>query len=147
MATSTLIQYLEADASGASNRAQTETFLASAAITAGDLVEFDAAQTDSDRVLYVKQCVGVPTKGSAAVCGIALETVAAGARVKCTVAGYHEGANVAAATTAGDALVGPIGTAGRAEIEVPGTTTGAVFAIALEADTANVADVWVVKRF
>jgi hypothetical protein len=36
---------------------------------------------------------------------------------------------VAGATVAGDALVGPIGTAGQAEIEVPGTTTGSVCGI------------------
>ena len=44
-------------------------------------------------------------------------------------------ANVAGAVVAGDSLVGPIGTAGRAEIEVPGTTTGAVCGYALDADT------------
>ena len=67
--------------------------------------------------------------------------------MRIVIAGYVEKANVAGATVAGSALIGPIGTAGRAEIEVPGTTTGSVCGIALAADTANIAPVFVIKKY
>jgi len=148
MATSTLVQLLAAgEGADTSNRRQIETFLASGAIAAGDWVELDNAKTGADRTLYVKECTGVATKGNAGAIGVALAAAAADEQVRVVVAGYVAEASVAGATVAGDALVGPIGTAGRAEIEVPGTTTGAVCGIALDADTANVAPVLVIKRF
>jgi hypothetical protein len=148
MATSTLVQLLEAgQASDTSNRRQLETFLSSGAITKGDWVELDASKTGADRALYVKECATVATKGNAGAFGVALETVAADEQVRVVVAGYVAEALVAAATVAGSALVGPIGTAGRAEIEVPGTTTGSVCGIALDVDTANIAPVFVIKKY
>jgi hypothetical protein len=111
-------------------------------------VELDASKTDADRALYVKECVGVATKGNAAAIGVTLDAATgAGEQVRIVIAGYVAEANVAAATVAGSALIGPIGTAGRAEIEVPGTTTGSVCGIALGADTANIAPVLVVKKY
>ena len=148
MATSSLVQFLSSGEAGdTGNRRQVETFLAGGAIAAGDWVALDNSKTGADRCLYVVEAAGVATKGNAAAMGVALAAAAADERVDVVVAGYVASASVAAATVAGDALVGPIGTAGRAEIEVPGTTTGAVCGIALEADTANFAAVMVVKRY
>lgn len=158
MATSTLLQKLDGETTfgaSTSNRSQVETFIAGETLVVGDWVEFDASQTGADRLLYVIQADGVATKGSPAAFGVLKESVepdgalTSGSRVRVVVAGYAENANVAAATVAGSALIGPIGTDGRAEIEVPGTTTGRVIGVALEDDSVvtNVADVWVVKSF
>ena len=154
MATSTLVQFLgdgitSPTGAGAdtSNRRQVETFIASGAIAKGDWVELDNSKTGADRALYVKECTTVGTKGNAGAIGVALAAAAANEQVRIVVAGYVEEAQVAAATVAGSALVGPITVAGRADIEVPGTTTGAVCGIALDVDTANLAPVLVIKRF
>jgi len=148
MATSTLIQFLDAgQTSETMNRRQVETFLAGGAITAGDWIQPDLSKTSGDEMLYAIEAAGVATKGNPGVIGVALETVAAGDQVRVVVAGYVASASVAGATVAGDSLVGPIGVAGQAAIEVPGTTSGAVCGYALAADTANFAPVMVVKRF
>ena len=148
MATTTLVQFLaEGEGGDTSNRRQVETFLAGGAIAKGDWVALDTSQTGADRALFVVEAAGVAITGNAAAMGVALADAAADERIDVVVAGYVAEANVAGATVAGDALVGPIGTAGEAAIEVPGTTTGAVCGIALDADTSNVAPVMVVKRF
>jgi hypothetical protein len=148
MATSTLVQFLaEGEGGDTSNRRQVETFLAGGAIAKGDWVALDTSKTGADRALFVIEAAGVATKGNPAAMGVALAAAAANERIDVVVAGYVAEANVAAATVAGSALIGPIGTAGQAEIEVPGTTTGAVCGIALDADTTNVAPVMVVKRY
>ena len=148
MATSTLVQFLAAgEASSTSDRRQVETFLAGGAITAGHLVGMDLTKTDADKALYVTQAAGVATVGSKNVVGVALASAAAGERVDVVVAGYVDSAYVDGATAAGSALIGPIGTAGQAAIEAPGTTTGAVLGVALAADTANFAPIFLFKRF
>lgn len=148
MATSTLIQFLDAgEASDTSNRRQIETFIAGGAIAKGDWVQPDLSKASGDEMLYAIEAAGVATKGNPGAIGVALAAAAAGDQVRVVVSGYVAEANVAGAVVAGDSLVGPIGTAGRAEIEVPGTTTGAVCGYALDADTANLAPVMVVKRF
>ena len=155
MATNTHLQRLDtaADTTGssvsASNRRQTEDFIAGGAIAAGDWVAFDASKTGSDQLLYVVEAAGVATKGNSAAFGVALAAAATDEGVTVVVSGFCESAQVAAATVAGSALVGPIGTAGRAEIEVPGTTTGQLCGIALTDDSAvtNYAQVVVLKQF
>ena len=151
MATSTLVQLLANEAEGGtaatSHRTQSETFIANGAITLGDWVAFDTSKTGSDRALYVIRAAGVATVGSQACIGVALATAGIGDQIRVCTAGYVDSANVAATTVAGSALIGPIGTAGRAEIENPGTTSGGVIAVALAADTANIAPVIVFKRF
>jgi len=155
MATNTLLQRLDPSASttgssvAASHRRQTEDFLAGGAIAAGDWVAFDNSQVGPNQLLYVTEAAGVATKGNPAAFGVALAAAASGDRVTVVVSGYCESAQVAAATVAGSALVGPIGTAGRAEIEVPGTTTGQLCGIALTDDSAvtNYAQVIVLKQF
>lgn len=153
MSTSTLIQFLDTtDADGVAlgpaicNRRQVETFLAGGVIAAGDWVAFDTTKTGPARVAYVLEAVGVTTKGNGAVIGCALEAAVADARVKVVVSGYHAAASAATATVAGSVLVGPIGTDGRAEIEIPVSTTGKC-GIALGAAVANLAPVSVVKTF
>tara|TARA_R110000824_G_scaffold198789_4_gene382836 strand:+ start:172 stop:633 length:462 start_codon:yes stop_codon:yes gene_type:complete len=153
MATSTLIQVLDSGVSGStSHRQEVETFLAGGTIAVGDWVSFDTSQAGADRVLYVIEAPGVATVGNAAAFGVSLDAVTAGQRVRVVTAGYCASASVAAATVAGSPLIGPIGTAGEAAIEAPSTggssgTTGKLCGIALEADTANLAAVWVIKSF
>lgn len=154
MATSTDIQYLGAvgdptagNDDGQSYRTQIETFLAGGTIGAADLVAFDSSKTGEERVLYVIEAGAVATVGNPGVIGVALNAASAGGKVNVVVAGYCAEANVDGATVAGSSLIGPIGTAGRAAVEVPGTTTGSVWGVALAADTTNIAPVVVFKRF
>lgn len=126
-----------------SSRSTTETFIAGAAIDAGDWVMVDTTKTTTDRVLYVKEATNVAL-GNALVVGVALETAASGAFVKVCVGGYCASANVDGAVVAGDPLVVDT-TAGRAHVGVTGDIT--FCGVALEADTANVAAVWVYERF
>ena len=158
MATTQIIQYLETSQVtglgvsapvGAStmDRSQVETFLAGGVISAGDWVAFDTTKTGANRVLYVVQAATVATVGNPLVVGVALEAAAAaGAKVNVVVSGYVASASVDAATVAGSPLCGPINTAGRADINVAATTSG-LCGVALEADTANYAAVWVCKKF
>jgi hypothetical protein len=154
MGTPTDIQYLGAvgdptagNDAGQSYRTQVETFIAGGTIGAADLVAFDSSKTGHERVLYVVEAGAVATVGNPGVIGVALNAASAGETVQVVVAGYCASANVDGATVAGSALIGPIGTAGRAAIEAPGTTTGAVWGVALAADSANLAPVVVFKRF
>jgi hypothetical protein len=135
------IQHLTPGEKGVTARSKFQTYLAGGAITKGDFVAFDVSKSNSDRALYVVQAAGVATVGSQLVVGVAAETVSAGDSVLVVVAGYVEGANVDGATASGSALIGPIGTAGRSAIEAPGTTTGRVIGVALEADVSNKADI------
>jgi hypothetical protein len=147
-------------------RSETETFLlgivgaggsSSKSIAVGDWVAVDTSFTGSDRVLYVIEAAGVATVGNPAVIGVALEAVevdepatvgvVASVKVRVCTSGYCASASVAGAAVAGSALVGPIGTAGQAAIEVPGTTSGKLCGVALAADTANYAPVLVLKNF
>lgn len=167
MATQNIIQYLETSqynalpsggttpvGVGAMNRRQVETFIAAEAIAANDLVSLDLSKTgDGDKGIYiVKADTGTATDTCAI--GFALNgATAAGETVDVTVAGIHVAANVDGATVAGSRLI--VGsTAGRAsvaaDIDEAGSATIAqrpLIAIAAEADTANVATVFVIKQF
>jgi hypothetical protein len=126
------------------NRSTTEFFLAGGAIAIGDAVTWDDSQTGANRTLYVIEAETVATVGNPGVIGVAkTAAAAAGDVVEVYTKGYCPTASVAAATVAGSALIGPIGTAGQLAIEVPGTTTGRVFAVAAEADTANFAPIFI----
>jgi hypothetical protein len=99
MATNTTLQYLEStgeDAFGASaslganvsNRRQVETFIASAAIAAGDAVAFDLSQTDDN--LRSLRVLKADTDATTSKCfvGVALSPAAAlGDRVNVCLAG------------------------------------------------------------
>lgn len=153
MATSTLLQLLDSTYGDgttkigltASNRRQVETFIASEAIAANDLVCLDFSKAgDGDKGLYIKKADGASGATVAAI-GFAISAAAAGADCRVTVAGIHESANVAGATVEGSRLmVG--GTAGQAAIYTAADTVP-IIAYACEADTANVATVFVIKQF
>ena len=102
MATNTLLQSLNDSANQAtidsSNRRQVETYLASAAIAAGDAVCFDASKTNaSDKALYVLKA-STNAQTSKCFVGIALEAAAA--------AGEQKSAEIR--PTSSRELVGPI---------------------------------------
>ena len=153
MATTDIIQYTQA-AAGADvmSRRSVQTFIASAGIAARDAVAYDFSQAvDGDKALYVlKSDTGTAT--SKCFAGIALDTAAAGEKVRVVVRGIAE-ANVDGATAAGSIMqVGS--TAGRLDIRTVAVNEGGaatfnlydVAAHATEADTANVATVFVVAR-
>lgn len=149
MATNTLLQSLNDSANqattGSSNRRQVETFIASDAIAANDLVALDiGTSNDSDKMLYIIKANSATGAGVVAI-GFALDAAAAaGDLVRVTIAGVHESANVDAATVQGSRLK-VSNTAGRAGIYA-NTDTVPVLGYAVEADTANVATVIVIKQ-
>jgi len=155
MATSTNIQYLVAtgkDELGAtvsiktaSDRRQIETFLAGAAITAGDWVMFDTAATDAARVLTVVQATFVST-GQPLTVGVALNSAtAAGQTVDVVVSGYVEGANVTTSVASGAAL--SINTTNGRGSTYAAASLAPICGVALEVAASNLADVWVIKQF
>lgn len=129
MATSTLIQTLNTGAGvEASNRSQYETYIASAVITLGDWLAFDAskgsATAHGDKTLFVLRAdTGAAT--SKAVVGVAMESItaaeaAAGKRVKVCISGIAE-ANCAAGVVPGEALI--LSTGGQAVKAAAGSLT------------------------
>lgn len=156
MATSTNIQYLvntgkdefgaTVSIKTASDRRQIETFLAGAAITAGDWVMFDTTATDAGRVLTVIQATFAST-GQPLTVGVALTAATvAGQTVDVVVAGYAENANVADAVTTGQALsISAVNGRGSA---AAATALAPFCGVALEdGSVGNQADVWVIKQF
>lgn len=152
MATNTLLQRLDAAAEttgssdGASNRRQVESFRASAAITAGHVVQFDDGKTGADRALYVKQAT-VVASGNALAIGVALTgAAAAGDVVQVIVAGYAENVLCDAGVNAGEALGAALNTAG--EVAGSSGTTRPIFGSALEAEGGSgTVDMIVSKQF
>lgn len=152
MATNTLLQYLQStDGDGvalgitSSNRRQVERFIASSAIAANDLVALDFSKTaDGDKALYIIKADD--SLISQVAIGFALNAAtAAGDEVNVTIAGIHESANVHSSVAAGDRLIiSPV--AGQAEV-ISASDTSPIVAVAVEADTANVATVFVLKQF
>ena len=152
MATSTTLQYLDhqnkdSETYGitASNRRQVETYIAGGTIAANDLVAFDFSKsTDAEIALTVVKADSGSTDSIAAI-GFALGGASAGEKVDITVAGIHVSANVAGAVAKGDRL-SISAVAGQADTYVNSDTVP-VIGYALEADTANVASVMVIKQF
>ena len=167
MATSTLIQRLDTNAlvtsttvpggydlistPDVSNRRQIETFIAGATVIVGDWVQFDTSKTGAERVLTVVQAAaaGFGT-GNPLVVGVVLNSaettgaLTAGSKVNVVIGGYVEGVNVDGAVAAGSPLT--VNTfAGSANVAV--ATDVAICGVALEADVANKAAVWVYKQF
>lgn len=174
MATSTLIQKLDSTAfesstsvpgsytvvspKGVSHRLQTEIFLASATVAVGDAVAFDLSKTaDGDKTLYVlKADTDVAT--ATCVVGIVLSSaetdgsLTAESKVLVLTSGVAS-ANVDGATVAGSRLVCGA-TAGQLALAADIVESGAatvvqrpIVAIAVEADTSNVAKVFFIKQF
>lgn len=154
MATSTLVQFLaEGEGTDTSARRQVQTFIAAEAIAANDAVSLDLSQAiDGDKSLkVVKADTGTTT--DRCFVGIALAGVASGERVDVCIAGICE-ANVNGSTAAGSIL--QIGsTAGQLDVRTVAVDEGGsatfnlypIAAIASEADTGNVATVFVFKQF
>ena len=161
MATNTILQCLNEGSDfgvTASNRRQVEVYIAAETVAEGDAVSLDLSQSvDGDKALkIVKADTGTAT--DKAFVGVVLKsaetdgTLDAGARIFVVVAGPVE-ANVDGSTAAGDYLE-ISSTAGRLT-PVPSVDEGGsatfdllpVAAIAAEADTANVATVFVYKQF
>ena len=160
MATSTLVQYLETTANLAaggtttlggdiSDRRQVETFLTVGAITAGQWVMFDVAQTGAAKVVVVTPAA-IVAAGNALTVGVALEavtgTVASPQPVKVVVAGYVGSANVDAGVAAGNPLAAAEAAIGSAGVAGAGVTIP-VCGVALTAVAAGKAEVWVYKQF
>ena len=152
MATSTLLQYLQStdgngDALGVtpSNRRQVERFIASSAIAENDLVALDFSKTaDGEKALYIIKANDALI--SQVAIGFALNAAtAAGDEVNVTIAGIHENANVVGSTAAGDRLI-ISSVVGQAK-DITSSDTTPIVAVAVEADTANVATVDVLKQF
>jgi hypothetical protein len=145
MATSTLLQKLDSGAefgAATSNRSQTETYLAGAAITAGDWVQFDSGKTGADRTLYVIQCVADGLGGVAI--GVALDSAtAADQTVRVVVAGYVASANVNSGVAA-DAPLSVDTTNGRAHDA--DAANAVICGVCLDTAALNVAPVYVYKR-
>lgn len=162
MATSTLVQYLQAGELGdTSNRAQVETFLttltngggapATITLAQGDWVAFDTSKTGANRTLFVVQAANV-LLGNPLTVGVVKKAVSAvlnagesrDVQVEIVISGYADIANVDGAVVAGSPLTVDT-TAGRAHIAVTGDIS--ICGVALAADVANIAPVWVYKQF
>ena len=141
MATSTLIQSLNAGDAFPSNRRCVETFLAGAAIAAGDFVAFDLSQTnDADKTLYVVPCNSAAPATKLAI-GVAIAVDANTGKVDVVLSGFAAGAKVNAAVVAGDNLDADATAgqaAGSAHEGIAYAVTGAV---------GGAADVIVKRRF
>ena len=143
MATNTLIQKLYgADESGVgetgftqSNRRQIETFIASATITAGQVVGADLTKTAGARLQFVKP-VAIVANGNGLAIGVALKGAAAGERVDVVVAGYCEKVNCHGAVVSGNMLTAGLGSIGMVDGRT-NTDIAPAFGIALEASAAS----------
>ena len=159
MATSTNIQYLVNTAKDefgatvsiktASDRRQIETFIAGAAVTAGDWVQFDTSATDAGRVLTVIQAGAGFATGNPLVCGVALTSATvAGQTVDVVVAGYAELANVAAAVAAAGVALVVDNTAACPAVAIAAAAPAPACGVSLEAAAGgNTCDAWVIKQF
>jgi hypothetical protein len=164
MATSTLIQRLEAGETGVSNRSQTETFLvtltngggADAIVTLakGTWMTCDDSKSGSDKVLFAKIAAG-----SAATANLVLGPVAESVSTSLLVPGASQtvkvevvisGWAIASVTSGGAIVVGDAlvvdATAGRAD-EYVNTDPYAPCGVALTVPAANLAEVLVFKKF
>ena len=154
MATSTLLQYLQADdgdgvalTGSPSHRRQVERFIASAAIAEGDAVSFDTSKTaDSQKTLYV---VSADTGAATSKCfiGVALETAAAGDEINVVISGLAIANLASGGATAGVPLM--ISTGGDFVDYSAGSVlqNAAISCEALAATTAGKASVIVFKQF
>ena len=148
MATSTLLQTLDADANQmgvtASNRRQVETFIANATIAAGDLLSLDLAQAaNADKALYVK-VADTGSDDTRCAVGVALHAATAGDPISAVIAGLVE-AKVKAGTARGTRMA-IYSTAGilepyQASFEDP------IFAVTGAAESGGKAIVFVLKQF
>jgi hypothetical protein len=158
MATQNIVQYLETsqyfadqrDGSTTSigpeamNRRQIETFIAGGVIAANDLVALDFSATGDGTIGITVVKADSGSTDSIAALGFALSSAAAaGETVDVTIAGIHVSANVNTVAKGDRLKISAV--AGQADV-YGNTDTVPVLAYALEADTANVASVFVIKQ-
>ena len=149
MATNTILQSLNpvVDGSGltSSNRSQFETFIASEAISNGDLVCLDISKSsDADKMLYIKK-LKTDAGLTAVAVGIADENIASDASGRVIIRGFKANANIATGAAVGERFVGT-GTAGRGDVLANSSTIPALgYVLTTAAD--NLADVFVLKQF
>ena len=120
------------------------TLYGTAAITAGNWVMLDVADTTNGLGGSVVTAAAT-ANGEQLVLGVAAETTTAAGNIKIQTAGKYVDAAVDVTMTAGSSLVvSAAGTpaAGRAQVQVAGDVCRAI-GVALEADTAGVADVMI----
>ena len=99
---------------------------------------------DGEKALYIIKANDALI--SQVAIGFALNAAtAAGDEVNVTIAGIHENANVVGSTAAGDRLI-ISSVVGQAKV-ITASDTSPIVAVAVEADTANVATVVVLKQF
>lgn len=127
-----------------SNRRQVQTFIAGAAISANDAVALDLSESDdSDKALKVI-LLDTDASTSQIFVGIALEAAAAaGDNVQVCISGLCEG-NVNGSAVANSMLVAGA-TGGRLAI-AHATNNAQLCAICTEADSTNVATVFVLRQ-
>jgi hypothetical protein len=158
MATQNIIQYLEttqyyADQRDGStvavgptvmNRRQIETFIAGGSISANDLVALDFSKTTDGEIAITVVAADSASVNSIAVVGFALADAASGETVDVTIAGLHVSANLNGTVAKGDRL-SISAVSGQADTYVNSDTVP-VIAYAVEAPTANVGSVFVIKQ-
>ena len=121
---------------------------------AGDFMCIDTTTTTGvspDGVGNSIKTSGVGTQDEGLICGISTQALAADGKIQIQVGGYYKDANVAGTVAAGDRLIAS-STRGQAVEATTLTGTAAasfdyeVIAVALEADTSNVADVMIQNK-
>ncbi len=146
MATSTLVQNLSGTGV-VSNRRQTETFLATVAIVAGDIGKIamiDAGQTGSDKLLYVRVATAVAGGNGKAV-GVIQNAAAAGGKVELVVAGYAATVQSTGSVTSGHILTAsPASHAGKV-LQAIASDTARPFGVAIT--TATSPACWIYPQF
>ena len=157
------------DAATQSARQVREVFRAGEAISAGDAVCFDLSQSTIAQMFVVVKKLDSGAANTSVFCGIAAQDIEEDKFGDVIVEGLAPNANVDGTTAKGDYLI-LSSTAGRltpqasvdlavdgasnitttatsVNVDVGGAVGAVKCAIALEADTANAADVWVIKSY
>lgn len=123
---------------GVGRGAVVNTYLANEAITAGEWVDLDLAQTGEKRATTVVQ-----GNGTAHCIGVALETVTSGELIRVCVEGYVEGALTDGGVASGEALMPAA--AGACDTYAAASVLP-IIGVALEADTGTACDVYVFRN-
>jgi hypothetical protein len=130
------------DTPAALDRRTVKRFHANGAITIGDWVSLDVAQTHSARVITVIEAAAVAA-GNPLVVGVAITTGVAGGFVDVVTRGYVEGASVANAVNASGLALVVDGTAAGQAVAIVAADIAPPCGVSLEAAAGNLADVFV----
>ena len=161
------------DSATQSARQVVEVFRAGEAISAGDAVCFDFSQSTIAQMFAVVKKLDDGAANTSVFCGIAAQDIAEDAFGKVIVEGLAPNANVATGAAKGDYLIlsstggrlepadgsvtltvngsGALATTSltpiNSEVIVGNSAASVKCAIALEAESSNAADVWVLKSY